>query len=210
MKHKKWPVYIWFLDKDLMKSASYLTDKALLRSIDGCIGALMSTYFYMVGIRSKKFYDYFFSKEHADETMHRLFPNWPMKKKPLFSAYGRKESKWCRMCFENYNYVKDYLKVLLDEVEWRDGSANENAHILSWIELDMPHIDLPSAKLQEIYLPWKAIDPRFRRVDVIEGHRLQFMSTFEDNDPFKAYGSCKRDIPMFVLEHFNSSQAFES
>ncbi len=62
MKHKKWPIYIWFLDDDLVKSANYLTDKALIRSIDGCIGALLSTYFYFIGIRSKKFYDYFLVK----------------------------------------------------------------------------------------------------------------------------------------------------
>lgn len=36
------------------------------------------------------------------------------------------------------------------------------------------------------------------------------MSTFESNDPFKEYGSCKRDIPRFVLEHFNANNMFDS
>jgi hypothetical protein len=147
MKHKKWPIYIWFLDKDLQKSAESMTDKALLRSIDGCIGALLSTYFYMIGIRSKKFYDYFFAKDHMQETMDRFFPNWPSNRKPSYAAYSRKESKWCRMCLENYNYVKDYLVVLLEEAAYRDGQEHGLASIQRWIEYDMPHIDLPAAGL---------------------------------------------------------------
>lgn len=210
MKHKKWPIYIWFLDKDLSKSAEYLTDKALLRSIDGCIGALVSTYFYMIGIRTKKFYDYFFAKERVQETVDRFFQNWPLSKKPSFAAYSRRESKWCKMCFENWSYVREYLEALLDEAAYRDGSEHPSASFLQWLDLDMPRIDLPKARIDEVVLPWKAIEPRFRRVDVIEGYRLQFMSTFEDGDPFKAYGSCRRDIPQFVVEHFNLGTAMES
>ena len=210
MKHKNWPIYIWFLDKDLQKSAEYMTGKALIRSIDGCIGALVSTYFYMIGIRTKKFYDYFFSKERAQETMDRFFPNWPLSKKPSFAPYNRRESKWCKMCYENWAFVRKYLDILLDEVAYRDGSEHENTMILNWLDFDMPHIDLPKAGISDVALPWKVIEPRFRRLDVIEGYRLQFMSMFADNDPFKAYGSCKRDIPEFVIDHFNSSQTFES
>lgn len=210
MKHKKWPIYIWFLDNDLRKSAEFLTDKVLLRSIDGCIGALMSAYFYMIGIRSKKIYDYFFSKERVDETMSRFFPSWPFKKKPSFNAYSRKESKWCKMCYENWSYTKEYLSILFDEATYRDGSENEKTAFLIWLDYSMPSTDLPKTGLDKVYLPWKAVDPKFRRVDVIEGYRLQFMSTFEDTDPFKAYGSCKRDIPEFVLKHFNLQQALES
>lgn len=115
-----------------------MTDKALFRSVDGCIGALLSTYFYMIGIRSKKFYDYFFAKERMQETMDRFFPNWPSNRKPSYAAYGRKESKWCRMCLENYNYVKDYLVVLLEEAVYRDGQEHSLACIYRWIEYDMP------------------------------------------------------------------------
>lgn len=135
---------------------------------------------------------------------------WPLKKLPSFAPYNRKESKWCRMCKENYDYCKSYLEILLDEVAYRSGSEHESASIIEWIDVDMPKIEIPSAKLDNIYLPWKVIAPKFRRVDVIEGYRLQFMDGFEDNDPFKAYGSCKRDIPGFVLKHFNSTLAFES
>ena len=205
MKHKKWPIHIWFLDDDLQKSASYLTNKALMQSINGCAGALVSTYFYFIGIRNKKFYDYFFNKDNVHETMDRFFPNWPLSKKPSFAAYGWKESKWCRMCRENFNYCKSYLSILLDEFSFRDRSGNENSRLLEWIDFDMPNIGLVDARLNEIYLPWKVVDPKFRRVDVVEGYRLQFMSTFEDNDPFKAYSSCPRDIPEFVIKHFRLS-----
>lgn len=124
-----------------------MTDKVLLRTIDGCIGALLSTYFYMIGIRSKKFYDYFFAKERVQETMDRFFPNWQSNRKPSYAAYSRKESKWCRMCLENYNYTKDYLTVLLEEAAYRDGQEHSLACIYHWIEHDMPHIDLPKAGL---------------------------------------------------------------
>lgn len=147
MKHKKWPIYIWFLDKDMQKSAEFMTDKALLRSIDGCIGALLSAYFYAIGIRSKKFYDYFFAKERMKDTLDRFFPNWPSSKKPSYAAYNRKESKWCRQCLENYNYAKQYLAILLEEIEYRDGRQPENDNILQWIDYDMPKIDIPRAKI---------------------------------------------------------------
>lgn len=210
MKHKKWPIYIWFLDKDLHKSASYLTDKALLRSIDGCIGALVSTHFYEIGIRSKKFYDYFFAKERADETIDRFFPSWPMSKKPSFAAYGRKESKWCRSCRENYDFTVAYLEALLDEHSYRDSSKHSGQAFYEWLVAGMMPCSLPKAGLEDIVLPWKAVDPKFRRVDTIEGYRLQFMESFEDGDPFKAYGSTCRDIPQFVIDYFNCSQALES
>lgn len=136
-----------------------MTDKALLRSIDGCIGALLSTYFYMIGIRSKKFYNYFFDKAHARETLDRFFPNWPMKKNPSFNAYSRKESKWCKMCGENWRHTLQYLRALLDEIAWRDGSESEKSNILQWIDFDMPKIDLPDAGISNVCLPWKVIDP---------------------------------------------------
>lgn len=210
MKHKRWPIYIWFLDKDLHMSAKYMTDKALLRSIDGCIGAIVSTYFYLIGIRSKKFYDYYFAKERLQGTMDRFFPNWPLSKKPSFAAYGHRESKWCKSCRENYDYLVNYLKMLFDEHEYRNASPHESTSFIDWLEMDMPHIELPHAGIDSIVLPWKVVEPRFRRVDVVAGYRLQFMSLFEDNDPFKAYGSCKRNIPQFVIDHFNGGQAFES
>lgn len=210
MKHKQYPIHIWFLDDDLQKSAEYLTDKALSKTIGGCVGSLLSTYFYFIGIRSKKFYSYFFSKEQKENTMVEFFPNWPLKKQPLFNAYGRKETKWCRMCRENFDYVKQYLSILLDEYAYRNSSEHEMTSFLQWLEFDMPKIDLPFARIDIIYLPWKVINPRFRRQNIVEGYRLQYMSAFKTTNPFEEYGSCKRDIPKFVLEYFNASNIFNS
>lgn len=209
MKHKQYPIYIWFLDEDLQKSAEYLTDKALVKTIGGCIGAIISTYFYFIGIRSKKFYSYFFDKEHKTNTMIQFFPNWPLKKQPLFTAYGRKESKWCRMCRENFDYIKRYLQILFDEYLYRNSTEHDAVAFLQWVEFDMPKIDLSFARIGIIYLPWKVLNPRYRQANIIEGYRVQYMSTFETTNPFKEYGSCKRDIPEFVLNHFNADLMFD-
>lgn len=203
-KHKKWPIYIWFLDDDLNMSASYLTDRALLQSIDGCIGALISSYFYLIGIRSKKFYDYFFSKENVDETMSKHFYCWPSKKKkPSFAAYSRKESKWCRSCLENFNYVLRYLEILVDEFSYRHSKADERLSIFYWIKENLSSVDIPSIGLEKIILPWKCIDPKFRQQNVIDGYRMQYVSSFKNPNPFDEYGACVRDIPQFVLELSN-------
>ena len=160
---------------------------------------------HMAGVRSKKFYEHFFSKDLQQESTSRIFPMWPLRKKPSFSSYGWRESKWCRSCLDNYEYTKSYLSALLDEHEYRFSTSHANAQFLSWVELDAPKLGLPLLGLSDVILPWKVIDPKHRRVDVIEGYRLQFMSTFDCDDPFAAYGSCKRDVPSFVLQHFNAS-----
>ena len=142
--------------------------------------------------------------------MGRFFSNWPMKKKPSFSSYGWKESKWCRACHENYDCCISCLSALVDESAWRMSLDHSHQAFLEWLQNDAPQLDFPYAGIDDVTFPWKVIDPKFRRADIVQGYRLQFISTFEDGDMFKAYGSCKRDIPAFVLEHGNGSLAFES
>lgn len=209
MKHKTYIVHIWFLDADLQRSASFLTNKTLEKSIDGCIGALISTYFYFIGIRSKKFYNYYFSKENIDETMFKYFPNWPLRKKPSFSAYGRKESKWCKQCHENYDYLISYLSELLMEYTYRTGKSHVNNDILNWLSFDIPYFNFPYANIN-ITLPWKSLDLKYRKSNVIDGYRLKFMSQFEDDDPFKAYNNVPRNIPDFVCNHYKLNLMLES
>ena len=210
MKHKKWPIYIWFLDDDLVESAKALPEKELVKSIDGCIGALMSTVFYFIGIRSKKTYDYLFAKEREVETMAAKFKNWPLSKRPSFASYNRRESKWCRSCYENFCYCLEYLNVLQDEYAFRHGSTHPSYAFNGWLAFDAPKFEFPSAGISQVVLPWKVLEPKFRRVDIISGYRLKFLDSIEDGDPFKAYGNCARDIPEFVLKHFNASQLLES
>ena len=91
-----------------------------------------------------------------------------------------------------------------------DEPDHSHQAFLEWLQNDAPQLDFPYAGIDDVTFPWKVIDPKFRRADIVQGYRLQFISTFEDGDMFKAYGSCKRDIPAFVLEHGNGSLAFES
>ena len=210
MKHKKFPIHIWFLDADLQKSASFLTKKTLIKSIDGCIGSIISTYFYFIGIRSKKFYDYYFSKERENETLERFFPNWPLDKKPSFSAYGYKESKWCRQCHENYDYIISYLANLFLEYEYRNYHQHLNAKILDWLSFDMPQFDFPYVGIDNVVLPWKALDVKYRLPNILNGYRKKFIDSFEEDDPFKEYSGVPRDIPDFVLDaHDKSTIVFE-
>lgn len=199
---KTYPIQIWFLDADLQKSAEYMTNKALVASADGCFHALVSARLYFIGIRTKTFYKHYFSKDMWPETKDRFFPLWPLKNKPTFMSYTSKASKWCRMCLEHYEYVKKYLDALLSEYEFRFGKQHGLTKFLEWEEVDAPKLSIPNGNIKKICLPWKCLDPRWRRKDIIEGYRLQFMSSFEDDDAFKAYNGSRRDMPDFVVKHF--------
>jgi len=203
-------VSIWFLDEDLDVSASYLTDKALEKSVKGCAGALVSTYMHMVGIRSKRMHEQLFSEEHRASTMSRLFPEWPGHHVPSFAAYGKKESKWCRMCHENFDYTAKYLRSLLDERMFRKPKTCCEEDIWSWVMSAIDNVDFPYSGIDKVVLPWKALEPRWRRTDIIEGYRLQYISQLEDGDPFTAYSTCKRDIPKFIVEKCALQMQFES
>ena len=179
MKNRKNIVHIWFLDEDLHKSAEMLTDKLLSKTIDGCIGAIVSTCMYLTGIRSKK-----------------------------FNAYGWKESRWCRMCHENYDYVVSYLSALLDEHAYRHSSMHADHEVLQWAMSNSIVECFPYARIESISLPWKCIDVKFRSSDIVAGYRKQYCSQIEDGDAFAAYGSCRRDIPQFVVDELGLSNAY--
>lgn len=80
MKFKPANVQIWFLDTDLAKSAEYLCDAALDKTIEGCFAALTDVKLYAAGIRSKRAYQYYFSTENRQDTLDRVFPDWPFRK----------------------------------------------------------------------------------------------------------------------------------
>lgn len=210
MSKKAYSIHIWFLDNDLVASAQMLTDKALKKSIDGCIGALTSTCMYLTGIRNKKICECLFSKDNRQTTLIERFPGWPLKKDPSFSSYSWKESKWCRMCHENLGLTIDYLSILLDEWIWRHSSTFPAHSMIDWARNLPVFIDFPYAGLDKAVLPWKCIDSKFRTEDIISGYRKQYCAMqIDDGDPFAAYARCKRDIPEFVVEEFNLDNAFE-
>ena len=201
MKHpKRYPIQIWFLDNDLYKSATYLTNKTLVKSISGCMQALISARFYFIGIRNKKYYNYYFDKVRKEDTFNQHFPLWPLKQKPSFMQYTSKESKWTRKCKEHYDYIKKYFDILLDEYLYRFNKEHGLAKLSEWLELDAPDIKIPLANISKIVLPWKVINIKYRRKDILESYRLQFMNTLECK-PEQAFMKTKRDIPDFVINN---------
>ena len=201
--HKFSSVQIWFLDADLQKSAEYLPNDALIKTISGCFQALVCTRFYFAGIRNKKAYKHFFDDDHKDETMEQFFPLWPLKQKPAFTHYTSRTSKWCRMCKEHYDYISKYLDILLLEYEYRYHKPHGLLKFVEWQMVDAPSLPIPVGNLKEINIPWKVLKLRYRRTDIIQGYRIQLMSSFEGDDPLKAYSGSNRDIPDFVVKHFN-------
>lgn len=159
--------------------------------------ALITTRFYFIGIRNKKIYNYLFDNIRKDETMDKYFPLWPLKQKPSFMQYSSKESKWTRKCKEHYDYVKQYFNILLDEYTYRFGKEHDLQKLLEWLEFDAPLLNIPLGKLSKITLPWKSIDKKFRRKNIIDGYRLQFMNSLEVK-PDIAFLKTKRDTPKFV------------
>lgn len=121
------------------------SDHALSTSINGCIGAITSAIMYFRGIRTKKFYDYFFSKDNIASTMERFFTGWPLPKKPSFRMYTSREAKWCRSCKECFDFVLSYLDILLDEHQFRHSSSHIASGFPYWVRFDMPSLDIPYA-----------------------------------------------------------------
>lgn len=64
------------------KSAEYLCDAALDKSMEGCVAALVDVKMYAAGIRNKRAYQYYFSSDNKADTMDRVFPDWPFRKQP--------------------------------------------------------------------------------------------------------------------------------
>jgi len=201
MKHRQSNVQIWFLDRDLAKSAEYLTDHALEKTLDGCFAALSCAALHFSGVRSKKAHAFLFSRERRADTMARLFPGWPFVKPPQLRYYTSRASRWARACRENFDYAKSYFDALLQEYEYRRGRRHRLAGFSDWVDSDMPAV-IPAAGIAEVALPWKNLSLKYRRRDVIEGYRLQYAHVFLWGDPLEAYASSPREVPEFVVRMF--------
>lgn len=200
MRYKAYPIQIWFLDDDLCMSAQYLSNKYLNATINGCFNALVSSRMYYIGIRSVKFYKYYFSKERVFETTDKFFPSWPLPYAPKFKSYDTKTTKWCRMCKEHYDYVKQYLTYCLGEYEYRFGKQHQLDKFLEWDQFDAPTIPIKNANLKKLVLPWKCLNPKYRKKDIVEGYRLQYKHLIKD--PFGEYSTTRRDIPSWLLDNY--------
>ena len=166
------------------------------------MAALTDVRLYAGGVRSKRAYQYYFSAERRQDTLDRLFPDWPFRKQPQMKYYTSRASKWTRMCREHAERVLAYMEALLDEYQYRRSRPHQWSKFAEGAgQADLP-ADLPASGQAEVVLPWKSLKTRFRRRDVIEGYRLQYMDTFLWQDPIGAYGSSDRDVPDFVVRHF--------
>lgn len=202
MRTRQFPVQIWFLDEDLSKSAQMLDNKRLSSTINGCMQALINARFWCAGIRSAKFYKYYFGKDKIMETFDLLFPHWPCTRGrvPGFLKFDSKESKWTRMCKNHYNYVLRYLDCLFTEYAYRFKREHEEAAYIEWEMIYAPKIQLKEAKLSKIVLPWKNINPKYRSKDIIESYRRQYKSII--GHPITAYQDVPRDIPEWITKDY--------
>lgn len=195
--HKSYPIQVWFLDEDMQKSASYLTNKLLNKSILGCYQALLSARFYFIGIRNQKAFKWHFDKARKAETMEKFFPAWPLKMRPSFMQYGSRLSKWTRKCDEHVRFIKAYMSELTAEYEYRFGREHGLHKFLVWLDLDAPKLAIPEGHLTKITLEWKSINPRYRSKDIIAAYRTQYKH-YLYNDGVKITDFTKRDMPEFL------------
>ena len=203
MKFKSANVQIWFLDNNLKQSAEYLCSIALDKTIEGCFAALLDIRFYEAGIRNKRAYQYYFSEENKQNTLNNIFPEWPFRKLPQMKYYTSRASKWARMCKEHAEYILDYMEILLDEYQYRKSKLHSLTKFIDWANNIYLSDFLPKSNQKKIVLPWKSLKRNFRHRNIIEGYRLQYMDTFLWENPIGAYGSSDRDVPDFVIKHFN-------
>ena len=152
-----------------------------------------------IGIRSAKFYKYYFDKVRRSETMEHFFPLWPLRQAPPFNQYSSKTSKWCRQCKEHYDYIKTYMDVLLQEYEYRNKKPHGLEKFLEWLECDAPQMNIPQGNIKKIVVPWKVLNPKYRRKDIQLGYRLQYKALLE-NDGIKITDFKNRDIPEFLMQ----------
>lgn len=177
-----------------------MNNKYLKSTIDGCIQAIVNARLWCAGIRTPKFYKYYFGRDKIVETLDRLFPCWPLKRLPSFLKFISKESKWTRMCKNHYDYVLRYLDVLFNEYAYRFKQEHENAAFSEWELVDAPKISLKEANISKIVLPWKNINPKYRSKDIIESYRRQYKSVI--GHPIEAYMDTPRDIPEWIAADY--------
>lgn len=205
-KYRQSGVLIWFLDEDLRKSAEYLTNAALCKTLEGCFSVAVTAMLHFAGVRSKKAYEYRFCRDRREETMERFFPGWPFRRLPQLKYYTNRTAKWARACREHFEYVMAYFDALEAEHELRFGRRHPLAGFSDWV-CSGAAVSIPAGGVKNVVLPWKSLKLKFRRKDIVEGYRLQYMDVFLWGDPVAAYASSDRDVPEFVIRHFHLDTA---
>ena len=106
------------------------------------------------------------------------------------------------MCSEHYEYVKSYLNILLNEYQFRFQKEHGLAKFIEWLDFDAPKLNIPAGNLKHIYIPWKCLNPKYRKKDLTAGYRAQYKALLE-NDGIKVTDFKNRDIPEFLVSKTN-------
>ena len=192
---------IIFLDTNLDLSAQYLTNKHLDNCIKSCNDVLLSSLFYMIGIRSKKFHKFYFSGDKRKESMDKWFPTYPLKSGPAFIKYNSQEARWCRKCKNHYDYILRYFESLLNEYAYRFHNDHKLYEMLDFFKMIMYEISVKYGirvvyiRDLKITLPWKSLPVRYRKKNIIEGYRAYYVHQIFD--PIGDYMGSSRNVPEF-------------
>lgn len=199
-----------FLDEDLVKSAQALSNLHLEMMIRNTSQILFCGLFYFIGIRNKKFYDFYFGKERKSESIAKWFPTYPMRKFPSFKFYNSVESRWVRKCGDHMSYLIDYFDILLEEHCFRYNRDHELYELKYFFDTIIPTLGaargivIPFVNLKKIVIPWKNLDPRFRKKDLIEGYRKYYRYIVWN--PYVQCGDTKRDLPEWLTRGRDMTQ----
>lgn len=94
------------------------------------------------------------------------------------------------------------MQILLNEYSYRFKKEHGLQKFLDWATTSPIAPQIPYGKIHTINLPWKDLKLKYRRKNIVEGYRLQFMNSFS-KDAFAEYSGSMRDIPQFVVRYFN-------
>jgi len=189
------PPFMWFLDEDPHLSARYLIDKDLKRNINVSSNVLINVYLYINGIRSDRMLQYYESDQiRYYDFMEKVFPNWPLKRKPKVFRQYHPGFKFSRKCLDNFNFIKSHFDAGLDEYENRFNKSSILNELSEWIDEHPPK--LPLINLSKITLPLKVLPLQYRSINHIDGARKFYKRLIVD--PLVSYHNI--EIPEWFFE----------
>ena len=193
-----------FLDENPEKSATYLTNFILKKSVERACQVLMCSIYYVLGFRTKTIFRHYFSKDRWHETKFTYLPKYPLDTIPKYTFYTSVEARWCRKCLQHYNYVSKYFSAMLDEWFYRFGKEHPLEEMREFLmTFPMEHsvatgVLMPSLKdKSKMQFPWKNLPLKYRRKDIVSGYRAYYRHIVPSNTLFDG---TRRDVPEFMVE----------
>lgn len=192
-----------FLSQDPEENARLLTNFWLDKQIDHLANILFDVLYYCVGVRSKRAFKFYFSRDKREESLNKFFPTIPTSVIPPFLFYSSVEAKWARKCGEHYMLLSRHLEYACLEYVYRFDRSHPVEIMVPWflgepIQLGLQNISFPMVGLKTIVLPYRNLPPKYRRRDIVQGYREYFASLV--NDPMSEYLDAKREVPEFLLK----------